>query len=401
MAANPSIQLGTDGNWAIKENNLLAYKKDGNRFFNKEFDFTRATSATRVNKQSLIETVAIDKPRIDYTDSLTSPSFLLEPQSTNVLENSEITSTWTYTEFGSGSSGTITTGKTDMFGSTNAAQIDFPADAENVTLTFGQTASSISSGSASSSVYIKLVESGSKTLQLRCSPNLTTLINVDETKFVRYELSGTKSASEAFSLKLRPSAGTSSGGFSIIVCQPQEEALSYPTSYIPTNGSTVTRNQEVCNNSGTVNDFNSEEGVLYAEIAALTDVDGDASLRFITLSNGTSSKRITIYYFSSETFGVQLKNDGYELTDLYIGGSVDRTQFNKIALYYSGSNVKAYLNGIEVFTNSSWVPFSANTINTLTFTGGALSDSPFYGNVKSVAVFKRALTDAELQELTT
>ncbi len=30
-----------------------------------------------------------DKPRIDYTDSLTSPSFLLEPQSTNLLEFSE------------------------------------------------------------------------------------------------------------------------------------------------------------------------------------------------------------------------------------------------------------------------------------------------------------------------
>ena len=48
MAANPSIQLGTDGNWAIKEDNLLAYKKDGTRFFNKEFDFTRGSLATFV-----------------------------------------------------------------------------------------------------------------------------------------------------------------------------------------------------------------------------------------------------------------------------------------------------------------------------------------------------------------
>ena len=30
-----------------------------------------------------------DKPRIDYTDSLTSPSFLLEPQSTNLITHSE------------------------------------------------------------------------------------------------------------------------------------------------------------------------------------------------------------------------------------------------------------------------------------------------------------------------
>lgn len=55
MAANPSIQLGTDGNWAIKEDNLLAYKKDGTRFFNKEFNFTRGSLATFVDKDGLIK----------------------------------------------------------------------------------------------------------------------------------------------------------------------------------------------------------------------------------------------------------------------------------------------------------------------------------------------------------
>jgi len=55
MAANPSIQLGTDGNWAIKEDNLLAYKKDGTRFFNKEFDFTRGSLATFIDKDGLIK----------------------------------------------------------------------------------------------------------------------------------------------------------------------------------------------------------------------------------------------------------------------------------------------------------------------------------------------------------
>ena len=55
MAANPSIQLGTDGNWAIKEDNLLAYKKDGDRFFNKEFDFTRGSLATSVDKDGIIK----------------------------------------------------------------------------------------------------------------------------------------------------------------------------------------------------------------------------------------------------------------------------------------------------------------------------------------------------------
>ena len=51
-----------------------------------------------------------------------------------------------------------------MFGGTNAVQIDFPADTENVALDLS-VKFSISSGSVATSVYIKLVESGSKTLQ--------------------------------------------------------------------------------------------------------------------------------------------------------------------------------------------------------------------------------------------
>jgi hypothetical protein len=43
----------------------------------------RATTATRVNSAGLIESVAINVPRLDYTDS-TCPSLLVEPQRTNL-----------------------------------------------------------------------------------------------------------------------------------------------------------------------------------------------------------------------------------------------------------------------------------------------------------------------------
>jgi len=394
MAANPSIQLGTDGNWAIKEDNLLAYKKDGTRFFNKEFDFTRNTTATFVDQNGLIQESATNTPRIDFTDDATG-HLLLEPQSTNVLEDSEITSTWTYIEFGSGSSGTITTGKTDMFGGTNAIQVDFPADAENVTLRFGQLTSSISSGSASGSVYIKLVESGSKTLQLRCSSGLRTLVNVDATNFVRYQLSGTKTNNEAFTLKLRPSEGTSGGGFSIIVCQPQEEALSYPTSYIPTYGSTATRNADVCNNSGSAQDFNSEEGVLYAEIAALAD---DLTFRSIAISDGTLDNRVLIRYRTTtnqinlfiKADGVLIVNSTKALTDI--------TNYSKIAIKYKSGDIALWVDGQEAKTHTN--TFTLIGLDRLNFDAGNGSDD-FYGKTKNLKVFKRAMSDEELQQLTT
>ena len=62
--ANPSIQLGTNSNWAVKEDKLLAYKEYNDYFFNKEFDFSRGTSATYVAKDGLIASAASGVPRI-------------------------------------------------------------------------------------------------------------------------------------------------------------------------------------------------------------------------------------------------------------------------------------------------------------------------------------------------
>ena len=54
------------------------------------------------------------------------------------------------------------------------------------------------------------------------------------------------------------------------------EENSYPTSLIPTDGSTVTRNQDVCTNGGSLASINSTSGTLYFEGAALAN-DGTAN----------------------------------------------------------------------------------------------------------------------------
>ena len=81
------VRLG-NGNWGVKANKLLAYNDASGMFFNKEFDFTRATTATRVNKSGLIESVAANVPRIDFTDD-TKGHLLLEPASTNKITYSQ------------------------------------------------------------------------------------------------------------------------------------------------------------------------------------------------------------------------------------------------------------------------------------------------------------------------
>ena len=53
-----AVKLG-NGKWAVKENNLLAYNDNSGQFFNKEFDFTRGSSATYVGKDGLIKTAGL------------------------------------------------------------------------------------------------------------------------------------------------------------------------------------------------------------------------------------------------------------------------------------------------------------------------------------------------------
>ena len=77
-----------NGNWAVKDGYALAYNDENNNFKPLPFDFTRSSSATRVNKQGLIETVGKNKPRIDFTDN-TSGHLLLEPSRTNLAQRSE------------------------------------------------------------------------------------------------------------------------------------------------------------------------------------------------------------------------------------------------------------------------------------------------------------------------
>ena len=76
----------------------------------------------------------------------------------------------------------------------------------------------------------------------------------------------------------------------VLVWGAQGENLSYATSYIPTTrSSTVTRNQDVCNNGGSLASINSTEGVIYWEGAKLQEASGT---QVLGLSDGSGANRI-------------------------------------------------------------------------------------------------------------
>ena len=178
----------------------------------------------------------------------------------------------------------------------------------------------------------------------------------------------------------------------ILAWGAQVEDQSYATSYIPTNGATNTRLQDIANNSGNSTLINSTEGVLYAEIAALSSpVD---SPKNITISDGTVNNYVRIeYYQDGRVYG-----NVYDGTSVAANFVVNQLNFNKVAIQYSSSGSKLYVNGTGVDFASKI--FTSNTLNTIQFSSAAADSNYFYGKNKALAVYKEALTDANLRSLT-
>jgi hypothetical protein len=186
---------------------------------------------------------------------------------------------------------------------------------------------------------------------------------------------------------------TGDGTSGVYIWGAQLEQGSYATSYIKSNsGSTTTRTADVANNCGTEQDFNSEEGVLYAEIKP--DVDF-TTYSLISISDGTTANNVVL--------GKSI-NTGKYYTTLKSGNSnqfsydfsVDDV-FNKIAVKYKANDFAVWLNGVEVHTdNSGSAPIGLDRL-AFDFGGGSL---PFYGKVISVKYFPTALGDSKLITLT-
>ncbi len=174
----------------------------------------------------------------------------------------------------------------------------------------------------------------------------------------------------------------------------QLEAGDYPTSYIPTSGSTVTRSADVANNSGNADLFNDSEGVLYAEISALAD---DGTARRMSISDSTTSNRVVLMYHStSNVVRGFVASSGSLVSDMTFTVS-DTTQVSKIAFSYKQNDFKLWIDGVQRTTDDSGA--TPTGLKELAFDGGSGSND-FYGDVKCVAVFKEALSNDLLERLT-
>lgn len=159
-----------------------------------EFEFIRATSATRVNSAGLIEVVGNNVPRLDYSGG-GCPSLLLEPQRTNLVFPSASGTTQSVTVtavphtlsfYGTGSvtlsgvaSGTLVGVGT---GVSNRVSLTFTPTAGSLTLTISGAVNNwqLEAGSFATSLIITTTEAVTRLADAASKTGISSLIGQQE-----------------------------------------------------------------------------------------------------------------------------------------------------------------------------------------------------------------------------
>jgi len=351
-----------------------------------DLTFTRASTATRVNESGLIESVATGVPRIDYTGGGCG-KLLLEPQRTNLLPYSVGGGTG-YSTFGTvtvtnnfavSPDGTTTSTRVNGSGVWRYRNENNTSLAPSTNYTF--------------SVYVKSNTAGNQTFRLYLYNANFSADLVATPTWQRFTFNSTSSASVTQIHGL--ASDTSNNAADVQVWGWQMEQGSFPTSYIPTLGTAVTR---VSDNFQSIvsSNWSSVSGTFFLKLQAFA---GDASYRQFSLYGSGNDSLIISYTNTTNQLIVTMKVGGSTIYYMpYVLASL--ADVNSIAFAYTSGNTKLFVNGFQVGASSGiystseglWTKFCSNI--------GA-NYNYYYGYVNEIALFKTRLSDAQLATLTT
>jgi hypothetical protein len=383
-----------------------------------DFDHTRASSATRVNKDGLIESVASGVPRLDYPliDGVVQscPALLLEPLRRNIaLHSGDINnSVWLKQR--------LTVTDNSVVAPDGNVSGDLIVGDGTGTCYFYDGFSVVSGTTYTISIFAKQADrkrfyinnftsAGSIYFDLELGQIDTAATGTFSGGEIKYYGNGWYRCSVQFTATITGNnnigfVGDNYNGNMFYVWGAQIEDggsgvdADYISSYIPTTTSSVTRNADECNSAGTTAEFNDTESGFFVEIEGFED--GNTN-RYIVITDGAGSPY-------TNTIGMLYRNDGQlrvlhnglDFADAICIVDVDQTVNHKIAVRYKENDMAVYIDGVSQTIRTSFVYQTVSGLDQLKFSQPNNTSNAFYGKVKQLMTFNEALTDSELEQVT-
>jgi hypothetical protein len=132
------------------------------------------------------------------------------------------------------------------------------------------------------------------------------------------------------------------------------------------------------------------EGVLFFNLNTLDT----SSVPVFSLSDGTFSNEIEFAYFGTNQWNVVMRVGG---TNTFVIGTVNGDAYSKFSVSYTSSNFKVFLNGFLIASNPMASALSG--LEEIDFSLPSATN-PFYGKTKEIGYYDTALTDEELEYMT-
>ena len=381
-----------------------------------DLNVVRATTAMRVNSDGLIESVAANVPRLDYTNG-SCPSILVEPQRTNLALRSEEfdNASWTKPNVtvtpnaiiapdgnltadlitATATNGYLYPANTSIFSSAGGT-----SRAYSVFLKAG-TATSVRLIIATASVSQNFSSTFNLSLGTATADTANTNVFIENygNDWYRCTISATIASATYSELQL----GRVANGLNFYAWGAQLEVGSNATSYIPTVASAVTRNADVISKTGISDLIGQTEGTIFVDAKSFINSVDFSSLRrcYLILTDGTFSNRIEISKFGSNNIllnndiKVRISSSGSTIFDQTVATNYSGNL--KLALAYKSGSTIVYINGVNVYEYNTAYTVPATSFLNL----GNGYNQPTTDSLNYISIWKTALTDQECINLTT
>ena len=355
----------------------------------------------------------INKPRIEYDAEGNCLGLLVEEARTNVVPYSDLSAHWNWVN------------TTDIGGAATA-----PDGTQTATLMRENTAgtahiafAAIVSSSTSTTASIFAKAGGRRYLQLSASTNQNSwaMFDLEQGVVTEQKSSGITATIEPYgngwyrckaALTLSASGSTTNfvwgssilattngirnvyhgdGTSGIYLWGAQVETGSFPTSYIPTSGSTVTRSTDVASLAVSEFGYNQDQGTVVAE-AAPSDISSGG--RVFSLNDGTGSNVMRSQAQNSNHFIVI---SGGAVQGNIDAGTFANNTFSTLSGAYKQNDIAACIDGGAVVTDTS---ATIPTITNLSIGQRYDGNNKINGHIKSIQYYPLRLSNAQLQALT-